>query len=99
MSILIKGMDVPDRCFACPLCVGEDDDWSCAISHGPYIEYRAIATDIAIDTRPDWCPLVPVPSHGRLIDADAMCDGLVLNNPVVIYAECMPTIIPAEEDE
>ena len=41
---------------------------------------------------------VPVPEHGRLIDADAMCDGLVLNNPVVIYAECMPTIIPADKE-
>lgn len=41
---------------------------------------------------------VPVPPHGRLIDADALCDGLVSNHPVVIHANTAPTIIPAEEE-
>lgn len=41
----------------------------------------------------------PVPPHGRLIDADALCDGLVSNHPVVIHATMAPTIIPAEEGE
>ena len=44
------------------------------------------------------CPLVPVPEHGRLIDADSLCDGLVSNHPVVIHAKCAPTIIPASEE-
>ena len=42
---------------------------------------------------------IPVPPHGRLIDADALCDGLVSNNPIVIYAGCAPTIIPADPAE
>ena len=25
--------------------------------------------------RPDWCPLVEIPEHGRLIDADALGIG------------------------
>lgn len=77
MSVLIKGMEMPTRCFACPLCIGEENDWSCAISHGPYIEYRVIETDIAIDTCPDWCPLVSIPPHGRLIDADKMRESIM----------------------
>lgn len=28
----------------------------------------------------------------RLIDADALCEGLVSNHPVVIAARCAPTI-------
>ena len=28
----------------------------------------------------------------RLIDADALCEGLVSNHPVVIAAKCAPTI-------
>lgn len=40
---------------------------------------------------------VPVPPHGRLIDADALCDGLVSNHPVVIHANAAPTIIEGEE--
>ena len=27
-------------------------------------------------TRPERCPLVPVPPHGRLIDGDALCKKL-----------------------
>ena len=50
-------------------------------------------------TRPERCPLVPVPQHGRLIDADVLCEGRVSNDNVVICAKCAPTIIPAEEDE
>lgn len=42
---------------------------------------------------------IPVPPHGRLIDADALCDGLVSNHTVVIHAKSAPTIIPAEEGE
>lgn len=40
---------------------------------------------------------VPVPPHGRLIDADALCEGRVRNDNVVICAKCAPTIIEAEE--
>ena len=40
-----------------------------------------------------------VPPHGRLIDADALCEGRVSNDNVVICAQCAPTIIPAEEGE
>ena len=41
---------------------------------------------------------VPVPPHGRLIDADALCEGRVSNDNVVICAKCAPTIIPASEE-
>ena len=50
-------------------------------------------------TRPERCPLIPVPDHGRLVDADALCEGLVSNHPVVIHAKCAPTIIPADHEE
>ena len=42
---------------------------------------------------------IPVPEHGRLIDADALCEGRVNNDNVVICAKCAPTIIPAERRE
>lgn len=66
-GIYIPGMEMPTRCFACPLC----DTDCCGISKGPYIEYREVDIEVANNGRPDWCPLVPVPDHGRLIDADA----------------------------
>lgn len=68
MSVYIKGMEMPTRCFACPLC----DTDCCGISKGSYVEYRDVDVDVAMNGRPDWCPLVEVPDHGRLIDADAL---------------------------
>ena len=55
------------------------------------------------------CPLVPVPPHGRLIDADVLkelydlgeeFDYCHVNLPVIRQnIDDMPTIIPAEEGE
>lgn len=70
MSILIKGMEMPTRCFSCPMCDVENAEVNCAISHGSYIEYREVDPKVAMQDRPEWCPLVEVPPHGRLIDLD-----------------------------
>ena len=67
-GIYIPNMEMPTRCFACSMC----DMGCCGISKGPYIEYRDVDIELAMNARPDWCPLVPVPDHGRLIDADAL---------------------------
>lgn len=97
-GIYIKGMEMPTSCLSCEWCVH-------TIPADNYICYRLNRAVIGVveedvnETVNVCCPLIPVPDHGRLIDADAMCDGLVLNHPVVIYAECMPTVIPADKEE
>lgn len=53
MSILIRDMEMPKNCGACPLRA------SCI--------YR-----IYLERRPDYCPLVEVQPHGRLIDAEKL---------------------------
>lgn len=62
MSLLIKGMEMPTRCGECLLAklspTGESLICNYMLSRVPW------------DERPFDCPLVPVPSHGRLIDAD-----------------------------
>ncbi len=66
-SVLIKGMEIPKRCFECPCCqtVG-------------YFTCMLMAKDLRKEhginiSRPDWCPLVEIPTpHGRLIDADML---------------------------
>ena len=67
MGVYIKGMEMPTRCAECWLMDGEDS-W-CTACRGRHLgpEYR-----YGIKDRPGWCPLVPVPPHGRLIDADAL---------------------------
>ena len=108
MSILIKGMEMPTRCGRCDMCVPEADgdiDWHnvCCITGADIVDVGEKMVD---------CPLVPVPPHGRLIDADALekeaqkrmliCDknGNQFQKPYEIMRAIAlaPTIIPAEEE-
>ena len=87
-GIYIEGMEMPTNCEECAIKAWDTEDYVCPFS--------GIST-LCI-SRQDSCPLIPVPDHGRLIDADAMCDGLVSNHPVVIHANAAPTIIPADKE-
>lgn len=71
MSILIKGMDVPSNCDLCIF----DNGVNCMV----YPPSEDMIYDIA-DGRPDWCPLIELPNHGRLIDADALMEICILGN-------------------
>ena len=89
MGIYIRGMEMPSNCCQCPVNMEV-----CKRGYKYLIAHPEL-----YDKRADDCPLVPVPPHGRLIDADALCDGRVSNDNVVICAKCAPTILPAEEGE
>ena len=91
MGVYIKGMEMPKDCIKCPFCRFEDGYWKCLVD-GSHADFGGTC-------RPSLCPLVPVPSHGRLIDADALCEGRVKNDNVVICAKCAPTVIPPKEGE
>lgn len=91
MSVYIKGMEMPKYCGECRFCL---DDSRIANGYCMYFHSRANLYELRKD-----CPLVSVPPHGRLIDADALCEGLVSNHPVVIHAKCAPTIIPADKED
>ena len=91
MSVLIRGMEMPTSCSTCFIA------WCIGRANNPQVMVQRGAD----------CPLVPVPPHGRLIDADA----LLFNIPAPIedeykyvrrIIEDAPTIIPASggnEDE
>lgn len=85
MGIYIKGIDMPKNCADCLL---EDtyDGYNCRI-----VEKSA---NWGLEGRPSWCPLVPVPPHGRLIDAD---EFFRIFPELISYEFAAPTIIPAEE--
>ncbi len=67
MGVYIRGMEMPSCCDNC----WELDDYGdyprCRITE----EQRGYNFPIR-EKRMDNCPLVPVPPHGRLIDADAL---------------------------
>ena len=101
MSVLIKNMEMPTSCDDCEFCkraIGYD--WCCI----PMGKGRSKPLDEPV-IKPDWCPLVPVPPHGRLIDADALMEQVERDTPLSAvfektmrrYLNTAPTIVPAEE--
>ena len=71
MSVLIKGMKMPEDCFSCPL----KEEGFCNITNA----YAA-----QIYKRNSDCPLVELPEHhGRLIDEQEIRNGMnrVLTQP------------------
>ena len=72
MSVLIKGMEMPKNCDVCPL-IAETDDFHVCYINEQFIPWEWIDEHSAEQRhpKPSWCPLVEIPPHGRLIDADA----------------------------
>ena len=81
MSILIKGMEMPKDCIFCPMF------------RGAWTMCTVLNKTTSVKGRPDDCPLVPVPPHGRLIDADT------INERFLEVRDLAPTVIEAEEGE
>ena len=107
MSILIKGMRMPENCIKCPMQFGG----MCYVMPAEVDESRVAPTVEAAwkQGKPDWCPLVEIPEpHGDLIDRDALeadiCpDWNGLYVPDNAYSEKLirnaPTIIGEEGSE
>ena len=104
MSILIKGMEIPMNCRQCNLYLQSMDSErnvyeNCAVTAKSY--------NWGLTTLPSDCPLVPVPPHGRLIDADEFLKRAIgtkcfHGDYALMLDELVgesTTIIPAEEGE
>ena len=100
-GIYIHGMEMPKSCNKCELMINCDacEGWECyctALSKS--IGYES---EIFTDKRREDCPLIPVPPHGRLIDADALKEASHYDdhNVCVVDADDIDnamTVIPAD---
>ena len=69
MSVLIK-MEMPKSCRECCLCDFDSNGYYC-------IKLEKVLDKWHVRTQRDCdCPLVEVPPHGRLIDADEFVENL-----------------------
>lgn len=98
MGIYIKGVEMPTACFKCELFEA-DTDWC----RGAKREVENPYSDDGVCT---FCPLVPVPPHGRLIDADALLadvrkrsESYFADDFAHEWVDKQPTIIEAEGEE
>lgn len=100
MGVYIN-MEMPESCIKCKLCVS----YKCV----PTGEIRWSDEFDYDSKRFENCPLVPVPAHGRLIDADVLYEDCALDHDYDVMAtttrineymqlkiDDAPTIIPAE---
>lgn len=68
-GIYIPGLEMPTSCYDCNCFIRDSDgsDYCCLLM-----------IDIGNNNKRDNdCPLVPVPPHGRLIDADVLIDAII----------------------
>lgn len=71
-DILIKNMKMPVDCLHCGFSHMASDCLKIWIICKPK-DISVTDGDAVKEGRPDWCPLIEVPTpHGRLIDADAL---------------------------
>ena len=90
MSILIKGIEMPKGCNVCPFNIFK----ICLINTLQEGKYTVTHS----------CPLVEVPPHGRLIDADVLSQIYRFDDYGKAVVDCedidnAPTIIEAEVDD
>ena len=102
MSVLIKGMDMPETCSDC--------EWSYYVGNGRAMCKRVSMTDktdIMTKRRADFCPLIEVPPHGDLADKDKLMKEFMDSDldhlqrddwkEVIQIVSDAPTVIEAEE--
>ena len=101
-GIYIKNMEIPTSCVDCTL--EQEGGWC-----GANLKIKDVHRGHKVSDRHKDCPLIPVPDHGRLIDADALKVSLAFAKETASWAvpalravlmviDEMPTIIPAKEE-
>ena len=94
-------MEMPKSCRKCMIFQPDGCGWIC-----PIIEIKPIV-DGRVNSRHPDCHLIPVPPHGRLIDADALFKQITTDEHFSVleamYVQSLisaaPTVIPAEPAE
>lgn len=111
MSVLIKGMEMPTSCAECGISHKTKSGVRCLIASKR--NHFSCTTSVGAIILPFYCPLVPVPPHGRLIEENKVLDivsewcpdddgsvGKVGDlREMLDEIEALPTVIPAEEGE
>ena len=119
MSVIIKGINKPKNCWDCPLVSGyqltDEEKVLYSTIHcrmGSYVTVDGKRIPKYQDPyAPGVCPIIELPPHGRLIDADALMEdgwklykrveyeGYSAIHEMPLICPSIPTIIEAEKGE
>lgn len=94
-GVYIKGMNKPASCYGCNFWIAmrkPQSSFCCA-------EMVDVSREEAGGV-PEWCPLIPVPDHGRLGDLDRLEKELAFDYAYAAADICKAasTIIPADKE-
>lgn len=96
-GIYISGMEMPQNCFVCQFRIGR---------FCPFIDgWKNNVEKYEADNRHPFCPLVPVPPHGDLVDKDATMNAILEErgeDTACWFAGVvndMPAIVPSDKAE
>ena len=96
MSVYIKGMEMPKNCYECLVRNQgfSGDGMKCGKTGSVLSWYDGNRK------RMGNCPLIPVPKHGRLVDADEYQAKMrnAYDDDWFTVLEAAPTIIPADKE-
>jgi len=105
LSVIVKSMEMPKNCSDCPL---NYDQMSCIVTGTRWWSDTMVLMGFDSDKeRLHDCPLIELPPHGRMIDADELktafprCDNSMDIKIASVRATInhAPTIIEAEGRE
>ena len=103
MSVLIKGLRIPESCAECRFCVNGFTDaapvYECACESYENVSVLVDDHGNPFNFRPDWCPLISVPTpHGRLGDLDKLKYDIVVGNEkyLGLNKPCLEDVTPIE---
>mgnify|MGYP006908843368 CR=1 FL=1 len=99
MSVLIRDMEMPKNCAECRFRQYE----YCDMQRQDVYAVNIMDYALSLERHPD-CPLIELPPHGRLIDADELANKTfysATSAPYITYKKFMdaPTVIEAEGSE
>jgi len=86
-EILIKGMEMPKECYSCRLVKLNKDG---------FLDCLLLDKACSMSSRHPDCPLIKVPLHGRLIDAEKLeaiirntyCENCQRTKPIMCNKAC-----------
>ena len=82
-GVYFRGMKMPEACNVCPahhfyfppVKFADDEVLTTAVAVCMAVG-KELPTLSQENQKPDWCPAISVPDHGKLIDADATVETL-----------------------
>ena len=95
-DVLIKGAKMPKECEYCMFAGfgGAENEYYVCMLNGKWKDRNR-------DGRMESCPLVEIPPHGRLIDADKLKDkiNIAFLSEIGKVIDDVPAVIESEEQE